>query len=109
MHELAITQSIVEMVTERVPDEKVVAVHLTIGRISGVLPDAIQFCFDVVAAGTPIEGARLRITEPPGRGRCRSCGTESAFDAAPVICECGAADVDVLGGDELTVTALELA
>jgi hydrogenase nickel incorporation protein HypA/HybF len=108
MHELAITQSIVEMVTERVPDERVLAVHLTIGRISGILPDAVRFCFDLVAAGTSVEGAKLRISEPDGRGRCRSCGTESAFDAAPVVCECGAADVVVLSGDELTVTAVEL-
>jgi hydrogenase nickel incorporation protein HypA/HybF len=109
MHELAITQSIVDMVAERVPDREVVAVHVTIGRISGVLPEAVRFCFDLVAAGTPVEGATLRITEPPGLGRCRSCGLESGFDAAPAICECGATDVEVLGGDELTVTAVELA
>jgi hydrogenase nickel incorporation protein HypA/HybF len=109
MHELAITQSIVDMVSERVPDGRVVAVYLTIGRISGVLPDAVRFCFDAVAAGTPAEGAALTITEPPGRGRCRTCGRESGFDAGPAICACGAADVEVLGGAELIVTALELA
>ena len=40
----------------------------------GVMPDAIRFCFDVVAQGSALDGAALDIVEIPGRARCRDCG-----------------------------------
>jgi hydrogenase nickel incorporation protein HypA/HybF len=109
MHELAIAQGIVEMILERTDGAPVAAVHLRIGKVSGVLPDAIRFCFDLVADGTPVAGARLEIDEPPGRAVCRTCGTAFEVEGLIVLCACGSADVDVLGGDELLVSAVELA
>ena len=89
MHELGIVQGLVEAVSERVGAQaRVTEVHLRVGRLSGVLPDAMRFCFDVVAAGTPLEGARLDIEEPDGLARCRACGAE--FDVP------GYGDVDEL-------------
>jgi len=67
VHELSITQSIVDLVAERTPGRTVVAVHVRVGRLSGVLPDAMLFCFDLAAAGTPVEGARLEIQEVDGQ------------------------------------------
>jgi hydrogenase nickel incorporation protein HypA/HybF len=108
MHELAITQSIVEAIVERTGRARVSTVYLVIGKVSGVVPDAVRFCFEVVAAGSPVEGARLEIEEPAGRGRCRACGGEFAADGLLVPCPCGSADVEVLGGDELLVRAVEV-
>ena len=70
MHELSIAQSIVEMVGERAGDARVHRLTLVIGRLSGVMPDALRFCFDVCTEGTVLEGAVLEIIEPSGRGRC---------------------------------------
>ncbi|MBA2531400.1 MAG: hydrogenase maturation nickel metallochaperone HypA [Nocardioidaceae bacterium] len=56
MHELAITQSIVDAVTDQTAGATVAAVHVRVGRLSGVLPDAMRFCFEVV------EAARLERT-----------------------------------------------
>ena len=109
MHELEITQSIVERILERTDRARVTAVHLRIGKVSGVVPDAVRFCFDLVADGTPVQGARLEIDEPPGRARCRACHAAFAVDDLIVLCACGSADVEVLGGDELLVSAVELA
>ena len=50
-------------------DAPVRRVRLEIGRLSGVVPDAVRFCFDLVAAGTTLEGAVLEIDEPGGRVR----------------------------------------
>ncbi|WP_143517483.1 hydrogenase/urease maturation nickel metallochaperone HypA [Pseudonocardia sp. MH-G8] len=58
MHELAITQSVVETIVERTECARVTAVHLVIGKVSGVVPGAVRFCFEIVAAGSPVEGAR---------------------------------------------------
>lgn len=108
MHELAVTQGVVDMITERVPDRRVTTVRLEIGRLSGVMPDAVRFCFDVVVDGTGLQGAALEITEPSGRARCRSCGASFDTDDVLVLCDCGSADVDVLGGDQLRILNVEV-
>jgi hydrogenase nickel incorporation protein HypA/HybF len=109
MHELAITQGIVEMIVERTDRARIAAVYLRIGKVSGVVPDAVRFCFDLVAAGSPVQGARLEIDEPAGRARCRTCGSAFEVEGLVVLCPCGSADVEVVGGDELLVRAVELA
>ncbi|MDN5856996.1 MAG: hydrogenase maturation nickel metallochaperone HypA [Pseudonocardia sp.] len=108
MHELSITESIVAAVTERMRDAQVRRLRLEIGRLSGVVPDSVRFCFDLVAAGTTLEGAELEIDEPSGRARCRSCALE--FDTTEVLplCTCGSADVEVLGGSELRIREVEV-
>jgi hydrogenase nickel incorporation protein HypA/HybF len=66
MHELAIVHGIVEAVTERSGGDRIVRVVVEVGRLTAVLPDALRFCFEVVAAGTTAEGASLDILEIEG-------------------------------------------
>ncbi len=109
MHELAITRSVVSAVTQRMRDAPVRRVRLEVGRLSGLVPDSVRFCFEMVAAGTTCEGAALEIDEPAGRARCRSCGT--VFETIEVLplCGCGSADVEVEGGRELRIVEVEVA
>ena len=65
VHELAITESVIEAITARVGDTKVTRVLLEIGKLSGVVPDAVRFCFDIAADGTSLVGAALEIIETP--------------------------------------------
>jgi hydrogenase nickel incorporation protein HypA/HybF len=108
MHELAITQQVVDAVVERTGGATVRLVRLEIGRLSGVVPDAVAFCFDLVAQDTPLDGARLEISEPRGRARCRTCGQDFALDQLFLLCPCGSADVEVLAGRELRVRSVEV-
>lgn len=108
MHELAITQDIVDLVVRRVPDRRVVAVRVRVGRFSGVVPEAMEFCFDLAATGTRLEGARLDLERVPGRVACRSCGQERDVPDPLLLCPCGSTDVAVVTGEELTVSAVEL-
>ena len=62
MHELSITQSVVDLVAERTVGRTVVAVHVRVGRLSGVVADAMRFCFEVASAGTPVE---VTVTPAP--------------------------------------------
>ena len=66
MHELALTQSLVDLVAERTAGRRVVAVHLRVGDRSGVVAESLEFCFDVVAADGPLDGARLVVDRVPG-------------------------------------------
>jgi len=108
MHELGLTQEILEIVTQRAQKRKVKRVVLEIGRLSCVLPDAIRFCFDLCAAGTIVEGAELEIIQPPGRGCCRQCGAALALHAAFTRCVCGSSDIKWLSGEELKIKEMEI-
>ncbi|MCE0766461.1 hydrogenase maturation nickel metallochaperone HypA [Pseudonocardia kujensis] len=108
MHELGITQSVVDAVTDRLGPSPVRRVRLEIGRLSGVVPDAVRFCFELVTAGTTLEGAVLEIDEPEGEARCRTCGTAFATSEVLPLCACGSADVEVLGGASLRIREVEL-
>ncbi|MDR7303366.1 hydrogenase maturation nickel metallochaperone HypA/HybF [Haloactinomyces albus] len=108
MHELGITQSIVEAVLDVVEEPRITRLQLEIGRLSGVVPDSVRFCFDLVAEGTALDGAQLDIVEPEGRGSCRRCGAEFEVPDLIVLCPCGSADVAVLEGRELRVRSVEV-
>ncbi len=109
MHELAITESVVNAVTGRLPDAKITCVCLEIGPMSGVVPDSVRFCFDLVTEGTGLEGARLEITQPSALARCRACQAEFEPDGQIALCRCGSADVAVLAGQELKITSVQVA
>ena len=109
MHELAVTQAIVTAITERMGDARISVVRLEIGALSGVLADAVRFCFDLVADGTTVEGATLVIDEPPGRARCLDCAGEFGAGHVIVLCPaCGSARADVLSGKELLIKSVEV-
>ncbi len=109
MHELAIAASVVASVLERTGDRHVSVVRLRVGRLAGVVPDALSFCFELATAGTPLEGASLEIAEQHGRAHCRSCTADFDCDDAILLCDCGSADVQLLSGRELAVTSVEVA
>jgi hydrogenase nickel incorporation protein HypA/HybF len=108
MHEMSITQSVVDAIVAKLGDATVTSVRLEIGRLSGVVPDSVRFCFDVLCAGTSLAGARLEIAEPSGRARCRECGDEFTLDDFILLCPCGSADAEVLAGRELRITSVEV-
>jgi len=109
VHELAITESVIDAVTQRLPGAKVTCVHLEIGALSGVMADSIRFCFDMATEGTGMEGARLEISEPPAECRCRACGAEFQPDSPVVLCPCGSPDVAVLSGEQLKIVSVQVA
>jgi hydrogenase nickel incorporation protein HypA/HybF len=108
MHELGITRNIVSIVEEAARGRRVRRVTLDVGKHAGVIPGALLFCFDVVAQGTALEGARLDINEIAGRGRCRDCGrvfeTASLYEA----CTCGSHQIERLAGEELKIREMEV-
>jgi hydrogenase nickel incorporation protein HypA/HybF len=109
VHELSITQSVVDAVVEHFDGARIARVRLEIGRLAGVLPDAVRFAFDVVAAGTPVEGARLEIDEPAGRARCRDCLDEFELEDPIPLCPCGSARIELLSGADLRIVSVEVA
>ncbi len=113
MHELSIAINIVEIACEEAARQKgarVEAVHLQVGALSGVVKDALLFAWDMACAGTPIAGSRLEIEEVPVAIRCPACGAEHTLgEEVDLRCpDCGGTATEVLRGQELQVTALEV-
>jgi len=108
MHEMGITQSIVAIVAEQAAGRKVKRVTLEIGQLAAIMPDAIRFCFDVVAQGSALDGAALDIIEIPGRARCQDCGAEVALAEVYGHCGCGSRRLERLAGQELNIKSMEL-
>jgi hydrogenase nickel incorporation protein HypA/HybF len=109
VHELSITRSVLAVVCEHAPGRRVTRVRLEIGQLSAVLPDAIRFCFDICARGTPAEGAVLEIVEIAGRGRCGRCGAEVALTVPAGRCAaCGEGHLRIVAGQELMIKEMEV-
>ena len=108
MHEFGIAQEVVAIAEERASGRRVTRVVLEVGKLSGVLPDAVRFCFDVCAEDTVVAGAVLEIIETPGLGRCRTCGADVPLTRPFGQCACGNTDLEWIAGDELRVRELEL-
>lgn len=106
---MSITQSIVEICQSSAGGRRILSVVVQIGGLAGVVPSAIEFCFEACTRDTPLEGARLVIEEVPPHARCPECGACFAvsgyYDPCP---SCGTYGVEVLSGDELRVKELEV-
>jgi len=109
MHELGITQNIVAIVAENAEGAKVKKVILEIGKLSAIMPDAINFCFDICSSGTILTGAELEIIEIPGKGKCRQCGAEFLLEQPYGICTvCDSLEIEIIAGQELKIKAMEV-
>ncbi len=49
---MAITQSVVDMVVDRTAGRRVASVQLQVGKLAGVVADAMRFCFELATSGT---------------------------------------------------------
>ena len=105
---MALVADVVDLVERRTTGRLVTEVRLRVGALTGVLPDAMRFCFELATSGTRLDGAALVLETEPGRIACRSCGAESPCDDHVLLCGCGSADVAVVAGDDLVVTSVAL-
>ena len=109
MHELAIAESVVHIASRHADGRQVTKVYLKVGHLRQVVPSALAFSFELVAQGTPVEGAELEMEEIPVTGKCRGCSAKSQLTEFPLQCAaCGAFDLEILEGEELYVESLEL-
>ncbi|MCT0198344.1 hydrogenase maturation nickel metallochaperone HypA [Synechococcus sp. CS-1325] len=112
MHELALMEEVLRIALAAAAAQgarRILAVKLSVGRLSGVNPGALAFAFEVVMAAGAAAGAQLELEVVPTVCRCGACGRH--FEPVDVIyaCpECGCLSADVLAGRELELTGLEV-
>lgn len=112
MHELSVAVSIVEIACEEGErlGGRVCAVHVRLGALSGIAPEALSMSFEVACMDTPLVGSKLVIEEVPAAAFCEVCRAERELRSIQSICcsECGTPAAEVSQGKELQLVALEI-
>lgn len=112
MHELGLTQNIVDIAlqhAEREKAQKILAITVEIGELSGVIAEAVEFAFDVCSKGTLAEGAHLEIRHIDGRGQCLDCNKQAKISTLTHVCpNCGSLALETIAGQEMKFTEMEI-
>ncbi len=89
---------------------RVLALHLRLGPLAGVVKEALLFSFDLAAEGTPIAGARLQIEDVPVVVYCPRCAARRTLASIQNFCcpVCGEPTPEVLEGRELELKSMEV-
>ncbi|MFF0459724.1 hydrogenase maturation nickel metallochaperone HypA [Streptomyces mexicanus] len=112
MHELSIATAIVERAGELAlaeGAEAVAAVTVRVGELSGVVPDALDFAFEVARQGTALDGARLVVEHVTAQAYCGPCQEPFAVGMPPFFwCpRCDRPSQELRRGRELEIVAVE--
>ena len=89
---------------------RITEIRVSIGELTEVVEDALQFAFEALTPGTPADGAVLVVNNISARSHCNECGLDYDHDRFQMVCpECGALNVTLLQGKELTIDSIETA
>jgi hydrogenase nickel incorporation protein HypA/HybF len=113
VHEMSIVQALIDQVGAEVEQSghrgRVVSLEVHVGRLSGVHVDALRFGFEMLAPGTLLEGAELRITQPEALLCCRACGLRQSLPELVMRCPvCHSEAITIEGGQDLILQTIEL-
>jgi hydrogenase nickel incorporation protein HypA/HybF len=112
MHELGVTQSIVDALLEEMARRNlgsIAVVNMRCGRLTTFVPDSIRFYYDSLIGGTKLEGSELNIEDVPVKGTCNNCNTPLELDEPIFLCaKCGSPDLEITSGRELEITSIEI-
>jgi hydrogenase nickel incorporation protein HypA/HybF len=107
MHELSVTQHILDIILRHAEGaERITDVYLVIGELSSMVDDSVQFYWDMIAVGTPAEGAHLHFQRVAAAMVCRDCQHSFPLGDNFTCPECGSPSVTITGGDEFYVESI---
>jgi hydrogenase nickel incorporation protein HypA/HybF len=112
MHEASITESMLSLALEKAKEAeatKIASINLIVGELSGVVPDCVQFYFDVMSKDTIADGAKLNFETKPTQIRCRKCDTVFTPADHKWICpQCNETSVEIASGRECYMESIEV-
>ncbi len=114
MHELSIAHNLVGIIEQEMSRHnvnKLIRVKVKFGRISAIVPEALQTAFEVMTRDTPMQGAELEIEEVPLVAACRECRKEFSPEGDLLIMTCPYCSAEfgheIISGKELYIDELE--
>jgi hydrogenase nickel incorporation protein HypA/HybF len=112
MHELPITQSILEIAlkhADKAEAKRITDLHIIMGELSRVVDDSVQFYWEIIAKDTIAEGARLHFRIVPAEFQCMACFHKYKPDGEEFSCpNCAAVGVKILSGEEFSLEAIDV-
>jgi hydrogenase nickel incorporation protein HypA/HybF len=112
MHEFALMQSTLDCALKQAAAAGAGEIHelrLRVGRLSGVVPEALSFAFEALRPGTLAAGARLEIESVTAAMWCEACQRE--FESPEFLCECpgcGTISRQLRRGREMELVSMEI-
>lgn len=112
MHELAITQNIIDIVLSEAKAAgagKITKINLVIGELSGVVAECVQFYFDFLKEGNMAQEATIDFRLVPAEVRCRDCQTSFNLPNSTWVCtNCQSTSLEVLSGTRCYIESIEI-
>ncbi|HZW04667.1 MAG TPA: hydrogenase maturation nickel metallochaperone HypA [Anaerolineaceae bacterium] len=112
MHELSVTESILEIASRHASQAnatRVTDIHLVIGDLSSIVDDSVQFYWDMICQGTLCQGATLHFERIPARVQCQNCQNEFSLARQLAPCpNCGSMALQIISGEEFFVDSIEI-
>jgi len=112
VHELAVTQRVLDIALEKAKEaqaNRVASINLVIGEMSSIADDCMQFYFDFLSQDSPASGATLSFKRIPTQLGCRRCGHSFTLNSPPWKCpQCEQWDVEIQAGQELYIDSIEV-
>lgn len=109
---MSIVQSLLTIVKEEMLKNNAArlrSVRVSIGEMSGIVPESLNFCFEILTAESEMKGAVLEIEKTPLIGRCRKCKKDFKVINYKFSCtECDSTDIDIVSGREMNIVELEV-
>ena len=112
MHEMSIVSGVLDAVTASATQAgatRVLAINLSIGDMTQVVDEALEFAFEALTEGTICEGAQLMVNKVHPRSVCLECSAEFEHDQFHRSCpECGSYETQLIAGRELQIDSIEV-
>ena len=109
---MSIAQNVIDIVKDEMVRNDVIklrSIHLSVGKMSAIVPEALTFCFEIVIEGTELEGTKLTIDMAPLIGYCHVCNKEFEIEDYNFTCPtCGDKDIETISGRDLTIIEIEV-
>ena len=112
MHELSVTESILEIAcsyAEKAKASRVTQVNLVIGRLSSIVDDSVQFYWDPMVEGTICAGSKLSLNVFLLFSTAQCCQKDYQIEEELTPCPiCGGYQTTIVSGEEFYVDNIEV-
>jgi len=112
MHELAVTESILNIAIKHAAQANAIAVtgiNIVVGKFSSIVDDSVQFYWDIISKNTICENSELRFERKSANFLCLDCGHKFEFEVDIMPCpECASIKLKLLSGEEFYLDSIEI-
>lgn len=109
MHELSLTQNILEHALKNAGEKRILRVNLLIGQFSDEREESILFYWSDLAKHTLAENAELHFQRVNAEIRCLECGSVFHPQQETSICpHCFSHRLKLLSGDDVRLDSIDV-